>query len=242
MTVERRPPRAGRGPPTASLARRTRTRDPARCEALVIEDERPRAFCAGLLRPRVYVSTGALALLDESALGAGPRARAPPRPPARSPAPGRRTGAGAVTLLRPGPRRAGPPPAGAGRVERRRARDPAAPGNRAALARAMLTFAERSRPDDPTGRRSRADRSPARGATELALPARCSACFAVRDRAARRGRRPGRADRGRLEPPWLLRSFPGSPASSSWPPSPLSSGWSCSGSAGGAAAGHDRAS
>jgi Zn-dependent protease with chaperone function len=34
--------------------------------ALVIEDERPQAFCAGLIRPRVYISTGALALLDDS--------------------------------------------------------------------------------------------------------------------------------------------------------------------------------
>jgi hypothetical protein len=39
-------------------------------DALVVEDERPLAFCAGLLRPRVYVSTGALALLDDTALDA----------------------------------------------------------------------------------------------------------------------------------------------------------------------------
>jgi Zn-dependent protease with chaperone function len=38
--------------------------------ALVIADERPRAFCAGLLRPRVYISSGALALLDEAGLEA----------------------------------------------------------------------------------------------------------------------------------------------------------------------------
>jgi bla regulator protein blaR1 len=36
--------------------------------AWVIDDERPQAFCAGLLRPRVYVSTGALELLDTAAL------------------------------------------------------------------------------------------------------------------------------------------------------------------------------
>jgi Zn-dependent protease with chaperone function len=36
----------------------------------VIDDERPEAFCAGLLRPRVYVTTGALARLDASALDA----------------------------------------------------------------------------------------------------------------------------------------------------------------------------
>ena len=38
--------------------------------ALLIADEQPRAFCAGLIRPRVYVSTGAVALLDEAALKA----------------------------------------------------------------------------------------------------------------------------------------------------------------------------
>jgi Zn-dependent protease with chaperone function len=38
--------------------------------ALVIDDERPQAFCAGLFHPRVYVSSGAVALLDESALDA----------------------------------------------------------------------------------------------------------------------------------------------------------------------------
>jgi BlaR1 peptidase M56 len=39
-------------------------------DAWVFEDERPRAFCAGLLRPRVYVSTGAVATLDEPAIRA----------------------------------------------------------------------------------------------------------------------------------------------------------------------------
>jgi hypothetical protein len=39
-------------------------------DALVIDDERPKAFCAGLFHPRVYVSSGAVALLDESALDA----------------------------------------------------------------------------------------------------------------------------------------------------------------------------
>jgi len=38
--------------------------------ALLIDDPQPRAFCAGLLRPRIYVSTGAVALLDEAALSA----------------------------------------------------------------------------------------------------------------------------------------------------------------------------
>lgn len=39
-------------------------------DALVIDDERPKAFCAGLFHPRVYVSSGAVALLDESAMDA----------------------------------------------------------------------------------------------------------------------------------------------------------------------------
>jgi Zn-dependent protease with chaperone function len=38
--------------------------------ALIINDERPQAFCAGLLRPRVYFSTGVLELLDPPALSA----------------------------------------------------------------------------------------------------------------------------------------------------------------------------
>jgi Zn-dependent protease with chaperone function len=37
-------------------------------EAWLIEDTRPQAFCAGLLRPRVYVSSGALEVLDSLAL------------------------------------------------------------------------------------------------------------------------------------------------------------------------------
>jgi hypothetical protein len=38
--------------------------------ALLIADPQPRAFCAGLMRPQVYVSTGAVGLLDEAALTA----------------------------------------------------------------------------------------------------------------------------------------------------------------------------
>jgi Peptidase family M48 len=38
--------------------------------AWVIDDDHPQAFCAGLLRPRVYLSTGALELLDAPALAA----------------------------------------------------------------------------------------------------------------------------------------------------------------------------
>lgn len=38
--------------------------------ALVIADPQPRAFCVGLIRPRVYLSTGAVALRDDAALNA----------------------------------------------------------------------------------------------------------------------------------------------------------------------------
>jgi BlaR1 peptidase M56 len=38
--------------------------------ALLIADPQPRAFCAGLFRPRVYVSDGAVAILDDTALRA----------------------------------------------------------------------------------------------------------------------------------------------------------------------------
>jgi len=39
-------------------------------DALVFEDEHPRAFCAGLLSPRVYISSGAVTTLDETAVNA----------------------------------------------------------------------------------------------------------------------------------------------------------------------------
>jgi bla regulator protein blaR1 len=39
-------------------------------ETLVIDDARPQAFCTGLLRPRIYISRGALARLDSSQLDA----------------------------------------------------------------------------------------------------------------------------------------------------------------------------
>ena len=58
---------------TASVRfwRRMRASDPELLDdAFVFGDERPRAFCAGLVRPRVYVSSGAVALLDRSALHA----------------------------------------------------------------------------------------------------------------------------------------------------------------------------
>lgn len=53
------------------LARRLDQLDPTpRDGVFVIDDQRPEAFCAGLLRPRVYLTTGALARLDAPALDA----------------------------------------------------------------------------------------------------------------------------------------------------------------------------
>jgi Zn-dependent protease with chaperone function len=53
------------------LARRLAQLDPTPNDgAFVIDDERAEAFCAGLWRPRVYITTGALARLDEPALDA----------------------------------------------------------------------------------------------------------------------------------------------------------------------------
>jgi Zn-dependent protease with chaperone function len=39
-------------------------------DAIVLEGGKPQAFCAGLLRPRVYITTGSLERLDEAALAA----------------------------------------------------------------------------------------------------------------------------------------------------------------------------
>jgi hypothetical protein len=110
--------------------------------ALVIADSRPRAFCAGLFRPRVYVSTGALAILDEAALSAvlaHERHHARRRDPLRLAA--GRVLARALFFL----------PELADLVERQQtlaelsADESAvnsAPANRSALARAMLSFSD----------------------------------------------------------------------------------------------------
>jgi Zn-dependent protease with chaperone function len=110
--------------------------------ALVIDDGRPQAFCAGLIRPRVYISTGALALLDDSGLDAvmaHERHHASRRDPLRLAA-GRVFGR-ALFLL---------PGLGA-LIERQQALAElsadegavnAAPANRSGLAAAMLSFSE----------------------------------------------------------------------------------------------------
>lgn len=110
--------------------------------ALLIVDPQPRAFCAGLLRPRVYVSTGAIAILDEAALSAvlaHERHHARRRDPLRLAA--GRVVARALFFL----------PELADLVERQQAlaelsADESAvnvtPANRSALARAMLSFSD----------------------------------------------------------------------------------------------------
>jgi Zn-dependent protease with chaperone function len=42
----------------------------AGCPVTAVNDHRPQAFCAGYLRPRIYLSSGALQLLSERQLGA----------------------------------------------------------------------------------------------------------------------------------------------------------------------------
>jgi hypothetical protein len=120
-------------------------------DAVVIADERPRAFCAGLLRPRVYVSTGALELLDDEALGAvlaHERAHVRRRDPLRVAC--GRVIAGALFYV-PGLAELHRRQMALAELSADERAIAAAPENRAALARAMLSFAERSRADDPTG-------------------------------------------------------------------------------------------
>jgi Zn-dependent protease with chaperone function len=120
-------------------------------DALVILDERPRAFCAGLLKPRVYVSSGAMAMLDERALNAvllHERHHARRRDPLRL-AVGRVL-ARAVFFM-----------PGLGELARRQqalaelsadeSAVNAAPGNRTALARAMLSFSDAPGSGDSVG-------------------------------------------------------------------------------------------
>jgi Zn-dependent protease with chaperone function len=111
-------------------------------DVFVIDDAEPRAFCAGLLRPRVYVTSGAVALLDDRALDAvllHERHHAGRRDPLRLAA--GRVVARALFFL-----------PSLGRLHRQEeelaelcADDSAAcaaPGNRSALARAMLSFTD----------------------------------------------------------------------------------------------------
>jgi hypothetical protein len=134
------------------LRRRLVAHEPRELDGvLVITDERPRAFCAGLIRPRVYVSTGTIALLDEFALRA---VLAHERHHARRHDPLRlatgRVIAGALCFV-----------PGISDLVRRQSTllelgadesaMSAGPEHRSALARAMVSFSERSEPGDPLG-------------------------------------------------------------------------------------------
>jgi Zn-dependent protease with chaperone function len=56
---------------SARLARRVEARSaPLGHDVRLLDDARPLAFCAGLCRPRIYVSRGAVDLLDQEALDA----------------------------------------------------------------------------------------------------------------------------------------------------------------------------
>jgi bla regulator protein blaR1 len=119
--------------------------------ALVIDDERPHAFCAGLLRPRVYVTSGALAILDELALGAvlmHERHHARRRDPLRLAT--SRVLARAMFFL-PAVRELGRGQQALAEMSADESVIDAAPGNRSALARAMLTFTDASDGDDAVG-------------------------------------------------------------------------------------------
>lgn len=117
-------------------------------DVFVLDDDEPRAFCAGLLRPRVYVTSGAVGLLDPRALDAvllHERHHAGRRDPLRLAA--GRVVARALFFI-----------PWLGRLHREEqalaelcADDSAvcaAPGNRSALARAMLSFTDAA--SDPT--------------------------------------------------------------------------------------------
>jgi hypothetical protein len=124
----------------------------SRClgDVLVIEDERPRAFCAGLLRPRVYVSSGAVALLDELALGAvllHERHHARRHDPLRL-ATGRVIAR--ALFFAPGLKELLARQQALAELSADESALRAAAENRSALARAVLTFSERSAPDDPS--------------------------------------------------------------------------------------------
>jgi len=120
-------------------------------DAWVVPDERLRAFCAGLIRPRVYISSGAVALLDEHALRAvlaHERHHASRRDPLRSAA--GRVLARALFFI----------PGLGDLVDRQEALAElsadesavaGAPERRSALARAMLSFSAESGADEVVG-------------------------------------------------------------------------------------------
>jgi Zn-dependent protease with chaperone function len=108
----------------------------------VIDDARPQAFCAGLVRPQVYISTGALSALDDAALDAvvaHERHHARRRDPLRLA--GTRVLASALFLF-PGLRRVVQRQQALAELGADEAAVVSAKGDRAALASAMLSFSE----------------------------------------------------------------------------------------------------
>jgi beta-lactamase regulating signal transducer with metallopeptidase domain len=119
--------------------------------AWVLDDERPHAFCAGLFHPRVYVSSGAVGLLDASALDAvlaheAHHARC--HDPLRLAA-GRVLGR--ALFFVPGLRELVRRQQALAELGADESAINAAAEHRSALARAMLTFAEASGPANPVG-------------------------------------------------------------------------------------------
>jgi BlaR1 peptidase M56 len=120
-------------------------------DAWVIPGERPRAFCAGLIRPTVYVSSGAVALLDEAALGAvlaHERHHAHRRDPLRLAA--GRVATRALFFV-PGLRELVRRQQSLAELSADESAIAAAPENRAALAQAMLSFVDESDDRDGAG-------------------------------------------------------------------------------------------
>jgi Zn-dependent protease with chaperone function len=118
-------------------------------DALVIDDERPQAFCAGLIAPRVYVSTGALALLDNAgvdAVLAHERHHAIRREPLRH-ATGRVL---ARALFLPGLKELSRRQQALAELSADESAINAAPSNRSGLAGAILTFSD-ARPGGYSG-------------------------------------------------------------------------------------------
>jgi Zn-dependent protease with chaperone function len=119
--------------------------------ALLIEDARPRAFCAGLFRPRVYVSTGTVGRLDAAALRAvleHERHHARRHDPLRLAC--GRVISGALFFV-PGRTELGRRLQALTELSADESAIGAAHDARSALARAMLSFSERSLQDDPSG-------------------------------------------------------------------------------------------
>lgn len=120
-------------------------------DAWLFEDARPRAFCAGLLRPRVYVSTEAVARLDPQALEAvlaHERHHARRRDPLR-------LAVGHVLaralFFTPGLKELVRQQQDLAEMGADEMAIGAAPENRSALARAMLSFADDPGPGDAIG-------------------------------------------------------------------------------------------